>query len=68
MRGRVMSLNTLLIMGVRPLGDFPVGALIQFIGGPDTILLCTGAVMISALCLAALYQRLSRQQERARAS
>ena len=28
MRGRVMSLNTLFIMGVRPLGDFPAGALI----------------------------------------
>ena len=28
MRGRVMSLNTLLIMGIRPLGDFPAGALI----------------------------------------
>lgn len=26
MRGRVMSLNTLIIMGVRPLGDFPAGA------------------------------------------
>jgi MFS family permease len=28
MRGRVMSLNTLLLMGIRPLGDFPAGALI----------------------------------------
>lgn len=28
MRGRVMSLNTLLMMGVRPLGDFPVAALL----------------------------------------
>jgi len=23
MRGRLMSVNTLLIMGIRPLGDFP---------------------------------------------
>jgi predicted MFS family arabinose efflux permease len=36
MRGRVMSLNTLLMMGVRPLGDFPAGALIAGIGGPLT--------------------------------
>ncbi|HTT65077.1 MAG TPA: MFS transporter [Bryobacteraceae bacterium] len=36
MRGRIMSLNTLLVMGVRPLGDFPAGALIGAIGGPFT--------------------------------
>jgi len=37
MRGRVMSLNTLLLMGVRPLGDFPVGASISLIGAPATV-------------------------------
>jgi len=36
MRGRIMGLNTLLVMGVRPLGDFPAGALIAAIGGPLT--------------------------------
>jgi predicted MFS family arabinose efflux permease len=35
-RGRVMSLNTLLVMGVRPLGDFPAGAMIAAIGAPIT--------------------------------
>src|SRR5581483_4477034 len=44
MRGRVMSLNTLLIMGVRPLGDFPAGALIGLIGGPLTVIAC-GAII-----------------------
>ena len=44
MRGRVMSLNTLLIMGVRPLGDFPSGALISAIGAPVTVLLSVGLV------------------------
>lgn len=39
MRGRIMSLNTLLIMGVRPLGDFPAGALIALIGGPLTVII-----------------------------
>src|SRR5437667_3433411 len=34
MRGRVMSLNTLLIMGVRPLGDFPASGMIALVGGP----------------------------------
>jgi len=38
MRGRVMSLNTLVIMGIRPLGDFPAGALIAIIGAPGTVL------------------------------
>jgi MFS family permease len=44
MRGRVMSLNTLFIMGVRPLGDFPAGALISVIGGPWTVLMSAGIV------------------------
>jgi MFS family permease len=39
MRGRVMSLNTLLIMGLRPLGDFPAGALMSVIGAPATVLI-----------------------------
>lgn len=44
MRGRVMSLNTLLIMGVRPLGDFPAGALVSVIGAPATVLLSAALV------------------------
>jgi MFS family permease len=36
MRGRVMSLNTLLIMGVRPLGDFPAAVVISTVGAPLT--------------------------------
>jgi MFS family permease len=38
MRGRVMSLNTMLLMGVRPLGDFPTSALIWLIGVQYTAL------------------------------
>lgn len=44
MRGRVMSLNTLLIMGVRPLGDFPASGLIVLVGGPLTVFLCASIV------------------------
>lgn len=44
MRGRVMSLNTLFIMGVRPLGDFPVGALIGLIGGLLTVVISAAIV------------------------
>jgi predicted MFS family arabinose efflux permease len=44
MRGRVMSLNTLLIMGVRPLGDWPAGALISALGAPATVLLSASVV------------------------
>src|SRR5579863_10100284 len=44
MRGRVMSLNTLFIMGVRPLGDFPAGALIGLIGGPLTVVISSAIV------------------------
>jgi hypothetical protein len=52
MRGRVMSLNTLLIMGVRPLGDFPAGALITGIGAPGTVLLSASLVAMYGLVLA----------------
>ncbi|MGA2369927.1 MAG: MFS transporter [Candidatus Korobacteraceae bacterium] len=52
MRGRLMSLNTLLIMGIRPLGDFPAGALIAGIGAPGTVLLSAGLVGLYGLGLA----------------
>ena len=52
MRGRVMSLNTLLIMGVRPLGDFPGGALIAGIGAPGTVLLSAGLMALYGVVLA----------------
>jgi len=44
MRGRVMSLNTLLVMGVRPLGDFPASGLIALIGGPLTVIISAAIV------------------------
>ncbi|HEX8797119.1 MAG TPA: MFS transporter [Terriglobales bacterium] len=43
-RGRAMSFNTLLVMGLRPLGDFPAGTLIAIIGAPETVLLSAGVV------------------------
>jgi MFS family permease len=47
MRGRVMSLNTLLIMGVRPLGDFPAAAVIAGIGAPLTA--AASAVLVALI-------------------
>lgn len=52
MRGRVMSLNTLLIMGVRPMGDFPAGLLIGALGVPGVVLLSAGLVGGFGLLLA----------------
>ena len=49
MRGRVMSLNTLLIMGVRPLGDFPASGMISLAGGPLTVIIC--ALIVGAYSL-----------------
>lgn len=51
MRGRVMSLNTLCIMGIRPLGDFPASALIALAGGPLTVVICASIVGIYSLSL-----------------
>ena len=51
MRGRVMSLNTLLVMGVRPVGDFPASGLIALVGAPPTVLLCASLVGVYSLYL-----------------
>jgi len=50
MRGRVMSLNTLLLMGARPLGDFPASAAIALLGVRATVLIAAGIVGCGALC------------------
>ena len=44
MRGRIMSLNTLLNMGMRPLGDFPISVAISFYGIADAVLLSASIV------------------------
>jgi len=49
MRGRVMSLNTLLIMGVRPLGDFPAAAVISSVGAPLTA--AASAVLVALIAV-----------------
>lgn len=55
MRGRAMSLNTLLIMFVRPLGDFPAGALVEAMGLRMTIL--AGAALVGAIVCAVFAAR-----------
>jgi MFS family permease len=52
MRGRVMSLNTLLVMGVRPLGDFVAAGAIAAVGAPLTAAAAAGLVAIVALGVA----------------
>ncbi|MFC4452241.1 MFS transporter [Deinococcus sonorensis] len=44
LRGRIMSVNTLLMMGLRPLGDFPAGALAGAMGPGGVVLLGAGIV------------------------
>jgi MFS family permease len=46
MRGRAMSLNTLLIMFVRPLGDFPASVVIGHFGFEYGLLLSAGIVAV----------------------
>lgn len=57
MRGRAMSLNTLLIMCVRPLGDFPAGAVIARWGFHVTVLLRAALVGTTVLTLLASANR-----------
>jgi MFS family permease len=54
MRGRAMSVNTLLMMCLRPLGDFPAGAVIGWLGFEPAILLSAALVgTTTAVILAA---------------
>lgn len=55
MRGRVMSVNTLLVMGIRPLGDFPAGALMSAIGPSATLLLA--AALVGTYAVVAAFKR-----------
>ncbi len=59
MSGRVMSLNTLLVMGVRPLGDFLAAALIGRFGAPLTA--TVSAALVGALALAVATRRAVRE-------
>jgi MFS family permease len=52
MRGRVMSLNTLVVMGVRPLGDFAAAAVIAAAGAPHTAIACALIVAVIAAAVA----------------
>jgi predicted MFS family arabinose efflux permease len=58
MSGRVMSLNTLLIMGVRPLGDFAAAAAIARMGAPAAAI--ASATIVGAVALAVSAQRAAR--------
>jgi MFS family permease len=49
MRGRAMSLNTLLIMFVRPLGDFPAAAIVGGLGLRPAVLAAAAIVGVFAL-------------------
>jgi MFS family permease len=53
MRGRAMSLNTLLIMCIRPLGDFPVSALVGRVGFRPAVLMSAVIVVVVLLTLVA---------------
>lgn len=50
-RGRAASLNTLLIMGIRPLGDFPAAAAIAVFGAPATAV-ASGFIVAGASAIA----------------
>ena len=51
MRGRAMSLNTLLVMCIRPLGDFPVAALMAALGFRHAVMLSATIVASAPLLL-----------------
>jgi MFS family permease len=50
-RGRAASLNTLLMMGIRPLGDFPAAAAIALFGAPATAF-ASGIIVATASAIA----------------
>ena len=65
MRGRAMSLNTLLMMCIRPLGDFPAGAVIGRLGFREAVLISAGLVGTALLLVTARASILNRDQKEA---
>jgi sugar phosphate permease len=61
-RGRVMSLNTLLAGGLRPLGDFGLSAVMAATSLAATTLICAGLVGLYALVLNRPLSRLGHEQ------
>ena len=61
-RGRVMSLNTLLAGGLRPLGDFGLSAVMAATSLAGTTLICAGLVGLYALVLNRPLTRLGHEQ------
>jgi hypothetical protein len=57
MTGRVMSLYTLLVMGVRPLGDFGAAVVIGALGAPGTAMLSAAIVAAVAIGVAGRLRR-----------
>jgi 1,4-dihydroxy-2-naphthoate octaprenyltransferase len=49
-----MSLNTLLMMCVRPLGDFPAGAVMGWLGFREAVLISAGLVGAAVLVVIAV--------------
>jgi len=60
MRGRAMSLNTLLMMCVRPLGDFPAGVVIGWLGFRSAVLLSAGLIAAVLLVITRGPERIRR--------
>jgi hypothetical protein len=58
-----MSLNTLLIMFIRPLGDFPVAAVIARLGFEHALFISAAIVAVAALAAIVMT---SRQTSRSR--
>ncbi len=52
LRGRVMSIYTLMFIGTIPFGSLFAGWLAKFIGAPSTIVLCAAISLVTTLVLA----------------
>ena len=55
-----MSLNTLLMMGVRPLGDFPVSVAASFFGIGNAALLSASVVAVAGALVFSLRPDIGR--------
>ena len=59
-RGRVMSVYTLVIFGTFPLGSLIAGAIAEGIGAPDAILISAGAVLLVSIGLRLIVPELAK--------
>jgi MFS family permease len=62
LRGRIMSIYTLIFFGMMPLGALGIGFTAQHLGSPPAVLIGAGVMLVAAAALVLFMPHLYRQE------